>query len=832
MTKASDQIKADAIEALRKGRIDTAQDILSREGITLAELTHELLVYQAELEIQTQELRDVNVRFESSSRRFQQLFKALPQPAMIVEAKTGHVIDFNRQAERSLLPAKRAMTVPPIFRRIGHGSEARDALQIALSIANQQGYTRLNDCQLETNRGAIMQADLFLEYLEDDDYHNPRILVLIVDQTERIADAKKLAESERRFRQIADTINEVFWILDLSDGSIEYVSSAYERIWGRSCAALLQHPQQWYEAIVDADKPAVNLTMAEFQDEGCQFEYRITRPDGAIRWISDTRYPLKDENDSIQRLIGVAKDITEQKAAENAILESNERFQIVAQATSDVVWDWNLVTDTIWWNDGMGKQFGYAPESLPSDSSSWTAHIHPQHRDRVLTKVQAAIHGNAQNWQDEYLFARADGSYALVIDRGFVIRDKDGKPIRMVGNIIDITQQRELEEQLRQSQRLEAIGQLTGGIAHDFNNLLTIILGNAEILTEDLAKGDQHRQLAQMILAAAERGAELTHRLLAFARKQTLAPKAVDVNKLMGGMEGLLRRALGEQVEIEMVQHGGLWHAMVDAPQLENALLNLCINARDAMPDGGRLTLETANVELDDVYASQHVEVQPGQYVMVAVSDTGVGMDAKSLARAFEPFYTTKDGGKGSGLGLSMVYGFIKQSRGHVKIYSELGQGTAVKLYLPSVANVPNNQGITESVAACHTGTEKILLVENDELVRAHVEGLLKQLGYEIVSAANGLEAIEVLKQRDDFDLLFTDVVMPGGMNGPQLADEVHRLYPNLAVLFTSGYAENAVVHHNRLDPSVHLLQKPYSKQRLATKIRTILDLHQDKRQP
>jgi len=382
----------------------------------------------------------------------------------------------------------------------------------------------------------------------------------------------------------------------------------------------------------------------------------------------------------------------------------------------------------------------------------------------------------------------------------------------------------DLNQRLRQSQKMEAVGQLTGGVAHDFNNLLTVILGSNEMLVQSLAGNHELRGMAELAVKAAERGAELTNRLLAFGRRQALSPTPSDINRLLAGMEKLLRRTLGEHVDIEMVQSGGLWRAMVDTGQIENAILNLCLNARDAMPQGGRLTIETANVRLDAAYADRHSELEPGQYVMVAVSDTGTGMDSGTLERAFEPFFTTKGVGKGSGLGLSMVYGFIKQSKGHVRIYSEQGQGTTVKLYLPrAFAGKAAGEEEAAGVAATRRGNERILLVEDDELVREHVSAQLKSLGYDVVAAPNGPEALDLIR-RLAFDLLFTDIIMPGGMNGRQLADEAKTLRPTMPVLFTSGYTENAIVHHGRLDPGVHLLQKPYRRQELAAKLREVLD--------
>jgi signal transduction histidine kinase len=392
-----------------------------------------------------------------------------------------------------------------------------------------------------------------------------------------------------------------------------------------------------------------------------------------------------------------------------------------------------------------------------------------------------------------------------------------------------IAQRESVESALRQAQKMEVMGQLTGGIAHDFNNLLQVIMGNLEVLQRRKLVADDNA--ARMIGAArrgAERAATLTQRLLAFARRQPPAPKPIDVNKLVNGMSELLHRTLGESIRIETVQAGGIWRVHADANQLENALLNLAVNARDAMESGGKLTIETANVHLDDTYAEAN-EIRPGQYVMIAVSDTGTGMADDVAAKAFEPFFTTKDVGKGSGLGLSQVYGFIKQSGGHAKIYSEPGQGTTIKLYLPRLAQQEDVDAATALAGALPQGQSDrlILIVEDDEDVRAHAVAMLKELGYAVLEAADGTEALRVLDAHPDVRLLFTDVGLPGGLNGRQLADEARRRRPELDVLFTTGYARNAIVHHGRLDPGVELITKPFTFAALATKVHGIFERHE-----
>jgi len=390
----------------------------------------------------------------------------------------------------------------------------------------------------------------------------------------------------------------------------------------------------------------------------------------------------------------------------------------------------------------------------------------------------------------------------------------------------DVTEAKDTERQLRQSQKMDAIGQLTGGIAHDFNNILTVITGTIEILAPAVADQPQYAAIAKMIDQAADRGAELTGRLLAFARRQPLRPSETDVNGLIVETAKLLRASLGEHVEIESMLEDEVWPALVDRSQLTTALLNLAVNARDAMVNGGKLTIETANMYLDGSSAEGQSELAPGHYVMIAVSDNGSGIPASIRDKVFEPFFTTKGPGKGTGLGLSMVYGFVKQSGGHIKIYSEEGYGTTVKLYLPR-AIAPATETMAATAAELVGGRETILVVEDDAFVRRYVTAQLQNLGYRTLEAANAAEALAIVDGGANFDLLFTDVIMPGAMNGRQLADEVMRRRSALKVLFTSGYTENALMEHGRLPDAVLLLAKPYRKSELARMLRQALETTQ-----
>ncbi|KTC68020.1 sensory box/GGDEF family protein [Legionella birminghamensis] len=629
-------------------------------------------------------------------------------------------------------------------------------------------------------------------------------------------------ETEHRFRQLTENIQEVFWLTNATHDQILYVSPAYEQIWGRSCQELYEHPRQWLDAIFEEDRSKV-LELIQKASEGYNEEYRILRPDGELRWILDRSFNIYDANGQLYRVAGVAKDITERKKTEQSLSESEERFRLLSKATNDAIWDLNLQDNAIWWNEGFETLFGYQRNEISPNISSWMNYIHPEDFNRVIQGVFKVINEGKDHWSAEYRFRRKDGSYAKVFDRGNVIRDERGKAVRMIGGMTDLTERYALEEQLRQSQRLESLGQLTGGVAHDFNNMLTIIMGNAELLAEELSEDASLNEMAVMIYNASQRGAELTKRLLAFARRQALEPRLIDLNVLLENMMSLLKRTIGDNIEIKFKKEAQLWPAMVDPSQLENAILNLCLNARDAMPAGGQLIIETQNTELDESYADMHAEIKPGSYAEILISDTGSGIAPEHLKKVFEPFFSTKSKDKGTGLGLSMVFGFIKQSGGHINIYSEPGNGTTVRLYLPKAAYSAIPEEEKKPQAKLH-GHEKVLLVEDNEKVRHYASEQLRAAGYEVTEASNGLSALDILKTRKDLELLFTDIVMEGGLSGTELAALAQKLRPDLKVLYTSGYPEDIVIHQGQLTPGVHLLSKPYRRVDLLTKIREALN--------
>ncbi|MEX0591543.1 MAG: ATP-binding protein [Xanthobacteraceae bacterium] len=462
---------------------------------------------------------------------------------------------------------------------------------------------------------------------------------------------------------------------------------------------------------------------------------------------------------------------------------------------------------------------GYAPEEMVGQSAR--QFLFPEDLDPTRQEMRLARRGReTRNFDCRYV--HKSGKVVPIAWTG--VWSEAEQQHFFIGR--DMTERIKLESQLRQAQKMEAIGQLTGGVAHDFNNLLTVISGSAEVLAEAVAGDSKLAAIVKAIDNAADRGAQLTQRMLAFARRQTLQSRTLDLNEVLKRISAILQRTLGEDISVRIVLADGLWPATADQSQLEDAILNLAVNARDAMPNGGELVLETANVHLDEQYAAVNDEVTAGDYATVIVSDSGGGMPADVIERAFEPFFTTKDVGRGTGLGLSMVYGFVKQSRGHVKIYSEVGHGTSIRVYLPRSADATAATGDVQGVTtnANEGGSETILVVEDDPAVRRVTVTLLESLGYRVVQADDGKVGLDVLRNPDTVDLLFTDLIMPNGMNGLELLQKARELRPGLKALFTSGYSEQFLKGRGGTDEKVPLVGKPYRRQRLADAVRGALD--------
>jgi PAS domain S-box-containing protein len=507
-----------------------------------------------------------------------------------------------------------------------------------------------------------------------------------------------------------------------------------------------------------------------------------------------------------------------------ALRESQERFQYVARAANDAVWDWDLVTDACWRNEGITTLFGYAPEKVGPDMSWWFENLHPEDHDRVSRDLRAAIERGAESWSAEYRFRKTDGSYASVFDRGYVLHDGEGRPIRMIGAMMDVTERRQLEDELRQSQKMEAVGRLAGGVAHDFNNLLTIITGRSALLLGRLKTDDPSRKSVELIQKTAARAAALTGQLLAFSRKQVLQRKILDLNTTVAEMSDMLRRLIGEDVDLLLTLGPAAGHVNADRAQLEQVLLNLAVNARDAMPHGGTLGVETDRVEIGPAPPDRPDALAPGAYAVLRVMDTGVGMDAATQAHIFEPFFTTKERGKGTGLGLSMVHGVVRQHGGAIHVRSVAGGGSTFEIYLPQVEAPAPPAAVDDAGARPASGRERILLVEDEEDVRALAREVLERQGHSVLEAGDGAQALQRYEAEGDrIDLILTDVVMPR-MSGRELVDRVRAMRPSIPVLYMSGYTEDAILRHGVRDASVMLLGKPFTPADLIGKVREVLD--------
>jgi PAS domain S-box-containing protein len=501
---------------------------------------------------------------------------------------------------------------------------------------------------------------------------------------------------------------------------------------------------------------------------------------------------------------------------------SEEKFRKAFESAGVGMVMRNVQDQTLIANEAFQKMVGYSQEELER------MHIkditHPDDPAAIQEAFQELRAGKTDNIQVTRRNIHKNGESVWIVNDFSLIRDAQGEPAYTLSLCQNITELKEAERLLGQAQKMEVVGQLTTGIAHDFNNLLAACLGNVELAQEEAQRGGDVQPFLEIIKRASQRGAVLTGQLLAFSRKQMLFPEVLHAGELVGGVTNLLTRTLGATYEIKVTGDDDLWPCVVDPHQLESAVLNLAINARDAMPDGGSLTLQTMNVSLDDDYAAAQTEVEPGEYVLVAVTDSGTGMPKEVINQVFDPFFTTKGVGLGSGLGLSMVYGFVKQSHGHVTIYSEEGEGTTIKLYLPRAEEPETQPTGADQKDLSETRGETVLVVEDDPDVRTLSVAILSSLGYEILEAADGETALKVLETAPRVNLLFTDVVLPGGMGGPELAREVQSRFPGIAVLFTSGYTDLANVDRSALGEETELLKKPYRKADLARTVRLVLD--------
>jgi PAS domain S-box-containing protein len=632
---------------------------------------------------------------------------------------------------------------------------------------------------------------------------------------------KALWESEERYRTLAEAAQDTIFIIK-RDGYYQYINSygarTYghrpEEIIGRSIEDLFPAP------VVERQKSSIRKILETGEDANEEMRISIS---GEERWVESHLVPIKDTAGNINAILGMARDITERKLAEERLQETTQRLQLATSSGGIGIWDWEIPSNRLIWDDRMFELYGVSMDTFASTAGAWEKGLHPEDHAAAMEAIRSALCGEKE-FNTEFRVLHPDGTVKFLQANGIVIRDVDGKPLRMIGMNRDVTEQRNLEQQLRESQKIEAVGRLAGGIAHDFNNLLTVILGYSELMLGQLDEKSSLLKDVDEIKRAGERASSLTRQLLAFSRRQVLQPKVLDLNGVVSCMEKMLLRLIEEDVDFRTVLGKELWSVKADPGQIEQVVMNLVVNAKDAMPGGGKLTIETSNISLGEGYSRGHPSVPPGPYVMLAISDTGMGMDDATRSRIFEPFFTTKERAKGTGLGLSTVYGIVKQSGGFIWVYSEPGKGSTFKVYLPRTEDREDAREKEVLVDEDLRGRKTVLAVEDDDSIRKLAVEILEKYGYTVLSASDGVDAERVSEaHEEEISLLLTDVVMPR-MGGVELYKQLRRQRPDIKVLYVSGYTDNAIVHHGVLNAGVAFLQKPYAPISLARKVKEVLE--------
>ena len=713
------------------------------------------------------------------------------------------------------------------------------------------GVLAYRDQELTLHRnGTPEQVWLNLDYspILDDEGNPAGVIAIVVETTRRVRAEKQLERGFETLRTMFEQAPGFIAILTGERHTFAMVNAAYTQLIG--------HRKSLGKTVAEAMPEVVEQGFIQILDRvyntgeryvGRSVRVALQRQPGGEpeeRFLDFVFQPVIGDEGETRGIFVQGHDVTEQKLGEIALRESEERFRLLAESAPVKLWMGDAEGKCIYLNALLREFWGVTPDEVPN--FDWSKTAHPEDAEKLTEPFLKAMRDHTP-FSVEVRFRRVDGAYRTINTTAQPRFGRRGEFEGMIGVNVDVTERRraeeaqqalnatleqrvseeiaqrsKAEEALRQAQKMEAIGKLTGGVAHDFNNLLQVVSGNLQLLTRDVSGNERAEMRVGNALEAVSRGARLASQLLAFGRRQALEPKVINIGRLVTGMGDMLRRTIGEGVEVETMVSGGLWNTLVDPGQLENAVLNLAINARDAMNNAGKLTIEVGNAFLDDDYLVNHPEISRGQYVVLAVTDTGHGIDADVLPQVFEPFFSTKPQGKGTGLGLSMVYGFVKQSGGHVKVYSEPGHGTTVKLYLPRSMEAEDQLLVNRGLPASG-GDETILVAEDDDAVRLTVVDMLEDLGYRVLTAKDAASALTVIESGVHVDLLFTDVVMPGPLRSTELAKKVAERLPGVAVLFTSGYTENAIVHGGRLDAGVELLSKPYTKEALARKLRKLL---------
>jgi two-component system cell cycle sensor histidine kinase/response regulator CckA len=649
----------------------------------------------------------------------------------------------------------------------------------------------------------------------------PAMQTAYVDITERKKAENALRQSEERFRQIAESIDEVFWICDLDRKAFVYLSPAFDRIFGYPRELFYDGRKPVRETVHPDDREKfISMFAVMKSGQPLDYEHRIIRPDNSMRHLWIRGFPVPDETGQIKRYAGVTQDVTAWRSAQEELKQSREYLNQIINCIADPIFVKDDQHRFLLINDAFCAFCKIPKEELLGKTDS---DLLPKHVADSIWEMEEVVYQTGKESETEDNLADGRGDNHVVMVKKALLTDKKGGK-QIVGVIRDITEHKRLEAQFMQSQKMEAVGVLAGGIAHDFNNLISVIKGYTEILMENLPADDRNRPDLEQIEKASQRAIALTTQLLAFSRKQRLKPEVLNLNTAVIEMSTMLRRLIGEDIELVTIAEPDLGLISADPGQIQQIIMNIAANARDAMPHGGRFTIETSNATVDEDYAREHPNLNPGPYVMMAISDNGSGMDAATQARIFEPFFTTKGKGKGTGLGLSTVYGIVKQSNGFVWVYSELGKGTTFKIYFPQLEEGRATQPAEGQPEAATAGGETVLIAEDESSVRALAARVLREQGYTVLEAPDGMEALRVARERSgEIDLVLTDVVMPR-ISGTELVSQIEAMKPGVKALYLSGYTDGAVVHHGLLDSKVAFLQKPFTVENLARKVREVIE--------
>jgi PAS domain S-box-containing protein len=769
----------------------------------------------AELEREVREHRFTEAARDHHAAR-ERLYSAAVQSsndAIVTQSLDGIITGWNPAAGRLfgyradetigksinlIVPPDRTAEVKDICNRVGRGESIEQHEMVLLRRDGSPAQVSLSISPIKTPSGQIIGASKIAR-----------------DITESRKTEQALRQQIEERRRIFESSQDLVLVLD-SRGSIVQISPSCEAILGYRPEEMIGYSGVDFIHPDHLENSRQEMRATRRGQRPTMSDTRCIHKDGREVWLSW----LGTWSEPVKRYFFIGRDMTESRHAQETLRESEQLARNIIETALDAFIQMDDKGAILNWNSQAEQIFGWRREEVLGNDLIELIVVGADELRAALGRFRLSGQHQILQRRREILLRRRNGRQFKAELSVTALRTRSG--FLFNGFFRDLTDKIATEERIRQSEKMEAIGQLTGGIAHDFNNILTVITGTIEIVAAAVAKEPQLAAITKMIDEAAARGADLTQHLLAFARRQPLQPREVDINTLVIDATKLLRPTLGEHIEIETTFDEEACIATVDPNQLATAILNLALNARDAMPNGGKLILETGSVYLDENYSRSNDDIRPGHYALIAVSDTGSGIPAAILDKVFDPFFTSKGPGKGTGLGLSMVYGFIKQSAGHIKIYSEEGHGTTIKMYLPPGMATPLVPE-TISVAEVEGGHETILVVEDDRLVKDYVLTQLRSLGYATLDAPNAAEALAIVQAGHRFDLLFTDVIMPGVMNGRQLATEIKKGRPDLKVLFTSGYTENAIIHHGRLD-SVLLLAKPYRKSDMARMIRRALE--------